>query len=196
MVARPVPGPEPGEERTIYASIFDRVIARDNGRATPRVAGAGSYFSGNRAIVSDRASRGAAYAYAVGRAVPAVGIVDPLPDVDVYDDITGELRFTRATRGDYRAARGDVPVYAFPAGDPTRDIVAPAPTEIRIFDPATVRARRARRARGVPQRYFRIRNKRRIAARDVAPRPAGYPKNATTGAPRGFARFVRSYATA
>lgn len=82
------------------------------------------------------------------------------------------------TRGDLRAAAGRK-VAPLPIAAPT-----PKPTVIVVFDPATVHARLARRARGLPPRFYRVRNKRR-GAPTSAP-PAAYPPRAALGVPPGF----------
>ena len=60
---------------------------------------------------------------------------------------------------------------------------APRPTVITVFSPATVRARLARRARGLPPVYYRVRGKRRVGP---TLKPAAYPRVAALGAPRLF----------
>ena len=61
---------------------------------------------------------------------------------------------------------------------------APRPTVITVFSPATVRARLARRARGLRPVYYRVRGKRRVGPSGRA--PAAYPRVAALGAPRLF----------
>ena len=57
-------------------------------------------------------------------------------------------------------------------------------TVITVFSPATVRARLARRARGLRLTFYRVKGKRRVAATSLP--PASYPRVAALGAPRGF----------
>ena len=70
------------------------------------------------------------------------------------------------------------------APPPLRAPLARAPAAITLFSVATLRARRGRRAAGVPRTFYRVKGKRRVGS-SAAP-PAGYPRAAALGAPRGF----------
>ncbi len=83
------------------------------------------------------------------------------------------------TAGDYCALLGARNTPAPLPAAPT-----PRPAVITVFSPATVRARLARRARGLAPTYYRVKAKRRVGP--SARPPARYPARAALGVPRGY----------